>query len=780
MAWIVSIVRFAKVRRPRHNTNNRGNASPISKLRWHAKKEMWLRGVDHPDKIVSSLIFRLAPTSQQVRIAVSASSSNSGDAESVRRLRRQVEHAIEQLAALSGSNLPPGEFYSELLRKGLSGIDAPAGAVWLKTPQGVLQPQCQQNISNVGLDDLPEGRTAHNQLLKFAFEKGKPGILGPKQRAEGDRSAGNPTDYSLALAPILNEDNQTLGVVEIFQQPNWNPQDLVMYTIHMAGYASNFLRNTSNRKVAVQEQIWTQLEVYSRQVHSSLNPTEVAYTVANEGRRLVGCDRISVGIRHGKKVTIEAVSGADVVEKASAHIRRMRALFDSVIEWGEKLTYRGQRDDTLPPKVLIALDEYLMEQTPKLLVLLPIRDEREKPKEKELAKPVRSALLMEVFDPPESVAVIEQKLEVLGAHSVGALYNASEMKQVPLKPLWFPLMKVQQGLGGKARFWLYFSVITLFLLTVALCTIPYQLKVDATGKLAPLERQYVFAPTDGIVRRFLVVPNQEVTPGQPLAVMDKIEWGKEITALQGQYRGLTQQIDQLNKSVEGLSASEREQRRSEKVKYEIERRKVEDDLRIYEAVHKCDLNFPGQFNVLAPETRPSQTQGRPLWSVITPDFKEELTGKMLRPGEQLMRVGHTAPKAGWELVLKIPQKHVGKLMKGFNENPEKDDVGEFLWVDLITKSEPTPSAMGKGKLYRRDVSAEAIPDRDDQNEPQPVVFAKVRINTPDIEEKYHVSRHLLVTDVEASARIRCGSHAIGYSLFYGIWEFLYERVIFFF
>ena len=27
----------------------------------------------------------------------------------VRRLRRQVEHTIEQLAALSGSTLPPGE-----------------------------------------------------------------------------------------------------------------------------------------------------------------------------------------------------------------------------------------------------------------------------------------------------------------------------------------------------------------------------------------------------------------------------------------------------------------------------------------------------------------------------------------------------------------------------------------------------------------------------------------------------------------------------------------------
>ena len=266
--------------------------------------------------------------------------SGEGD-ERLRRIRRQVEHAIEQLAALSGSTLAPGEFYQELLRKGLNGIDAPAGAVWIKSPQGFLQQQCQQNISQIGLDDRPDGRQAHNQLLRFAFEKGKPGILGPKQRADGDRSAGNPTDYSLALAPILTEDNQTLGLVEIFQKPNWHPQDLITYTIQVAGYASNYLRNTSNRKVADQEQVWTQLEVFSRQVHGSLNPTEVAYVVANEGRRLIGCDRISVGIRHGKKITIEAVSGADVVEKASQHIRLMRALFDAVIKWGEKLVFRG-------------------------------------------------------------------------------------------------------------------------------------------------------------------------------------------------------------------------------------------------------------------------------------------------------------------------------------------------------------------------------------------------------------------------------------------------------
>jgi hypothetical protein len=30
------------------------------------------------------------------------------------------------------------------------------------------------------------------------------------------------------------------------------------------------------------------------------------------------------------------------------------------------------------------------------------------------------------------------------------------------------------------------------------------------------------------------------------------------------------------------------------------------------------------------------------------------------------------------------------------------------------------------------------------------------------------------------AKVRCGDHAMGYSLFYGVWEFIYEKVVFFF
>ena len=50
----------------------------------------------------------------------------------------------------------------------------------------------------------------------------------------------------------------------------------------------------------------------------------------------------------------------------------------------------------------------------------------------------------------------------------------------------------------------------------------------------------------------------------------------------------------------------------------------------------------------------------------------------------------------------------------------------------------------------------------------------------DIPKEFHLGSEPLVTDVEVRSRIRGGDHSMGYSLFYGVWEFLYEKVIFFF
>jgi hypothetical protein len=95
------------------------------------------------------------------------------------------------------------------------------------------------------------------------------------------------------------------------------------------------------------------------------------------------------------------------------------------------------------------------------------------------------------------------------------------------------------------------------------------------------------------------------------------------------------------------------------------------------------------------------------------------------------------------------------------------------------RSDPTKTY--KGWLHRDQIARQADPHKDDNNEAEPVVLAWVRIAGDDIPEGQRVPEKLMqTTGIEVKAKVRCGRHKMGYSLFYGVWEFFYEKVVFFF
>src|SRR5262245_56318879 len=373
-------------------------------------------------------------------------------------------------------------------------LAAPAGAVWGRTAQGNLQLQFQINMREVGLDESEEGRESHDELLRQLVLQPRAIHLAPQSSGGkppgGGVAPGNPTNFLNLLVPIL-VDNQVAGLIEVWQTPDRHPsavQGFLQFMQRMAELATRFIRNHMLRQMVGQQQLWVQLENFARQVHGSLNPTEVAYLVANEGRRLVECDRISVGVRHSSKTTVEAISGADVVEKRSNLVQLMRALFDKVLKWGEKLVYSGTQDDTLPPDVLKALDGYLAESNSKLLVVLPLKDEREGTDAK---KPARNVMMMECFEPTVAPEQLLARLEVVARHATPALYNAVSHKRIPMRFLWMPLAKLQEGLGGKAKAIATLVGIALLIIIAVLVFVPYPLKMDATGQVLPEHRRWI-------------------------------------------------------------------------------------------------------------------------------------------------------------------------------------------------------------------------------------------------------------------------------------------------
>jgi hypothetical protein len=131
--------------------------------------------------------------------------------------------------------------------------------------------------------------------------------------------------------------------------------------------------------------------------------------------------------------------------------------------------------------------------------------------------------------------------------------------------------------------------------------------------------------------------------------------------------------------------------------------------------------------------------------------------------------------------MKIPQRNIGQIMRAYTD-PELHKVDEagkkYLDVDVLLSSQPETSY--GGRLYRDDIAAQAVPNKNEHDENEPVVSAYVKLNLPDFKPEDMIPKEQLVTGLEVRTRIRCGKHALGYSMFHGVWEWFYEKVVFFF
>jgi hypothetical protein len=694
--------------------------------------------------------------------------------------RRRIGKHLDEVGRLAESDSPPPVFFSELIKRLLDALAAPAGVVWMRTAQGHLQLQAQVGSDKLGLDRSEQTKQSHEELLRLAIGQAKPMHLPPSSTfapaGDGRPAAGNPTELMLLVVPVLQGDN-VVGLVEVWQAPN-RPVNAVpgflQYMGVMADLAGRYMRNQRLGQLAGQQQLWTQLEAFARQVHGSLKPLEVAYHVANEGRRLIECDRVSVALRQGGRVTIEAVSGADVVEKRSNLIQLMRKLADQVVRWGEKLVFQGTKDDSLPPPVLHALDAYLAESNSKLLVIQPLHDERDK----DTKRLARSALIMECFEPPEEPQQLIARLDVVAKHTGSALYNAIEHRRIPFRFVWAPLAKLQEGLGGKARAIWLLVLWGLAALACVLVLVPYPLKMDASGQLVPVVRRVVYPPEEGMIQEFYVQPGESVAPRRALALVYSKTLYDKIQTLRQEIK---QAREAARKAEADVSQVADEKDRAAK---QAEARKQRDlylskDAALQALQKRTDaVNEPGRdgfFYLRAPDFTDEEESkiGRHEWTVLSPTFQQEWTGRGVKPSDAILRLG--AKDGPWELELKIPQKHIGQVLQAYERQGKGKDT---LDVDFLLRSDPTRTF--KGKLARDRIAAEATPAKEGESDSEPVVLAYVRIDGSDIAGKDRVPREMLQAGIEVRSKVRCGNHRLGYALFYGVWEFFYEKILFWF
>ncbi|MEX0714584.1 MAG: efflux RND transporter periplasmic adaptor subunit [Pirellulales bacterium] len=660
----------------------------------------------------------------------------------VEQTKQQIRSLVVEIAQLAKQDLSARDFYGEFLSRVVSALAAMGGAVWAPGESGGLELQYQINLRDTRLPESQENLVRHGMLVHKTLTSGEGALVAPHSGEGENGQAGNPTDFLLILGPV-KVDQDTRGVVEIFQRPGaptTTQRGYLKFLLQMCDLASDYLKNRQLRHFTDRQTLWNQLENFSRMAHISLNPREAAYTIANEGRRLIECDRVSVAIRRGRKCTIEAISGQDTFDRRSNTVSLLNRLATAVVASGEPLWYSGDSSD-LAPQVEEAVQEYVDDSHSKNVAVLPLRRPSDPSDEKAEHEPI-GALIVEQIEDARPREGMVQRVNVVCDHSSLALANALEHNGLFLLPLWRALGKATWVLRARTLPKTISVVLVVAALITAMAVVPVNFTLLGDGELQPVTRRDVFSATEGTIVKVHVRTNDVVQSGQLLAEMDNPELDVaiarahgELLAAQRKYSGIA---EALHNQDRGKEPGERERLTGEQIQVEEEIRSLERQLDIHRTREQ-------QLRVISP------IDGQ----ITTPDLERELLTRTVPPGKRLMSVAD--PKGAWQLEIHMDESRMGHITRAQHEFGKDLRVTYHLATD--------PAANHEGRVTEVHWSAELRGDKGN------TVTIKVAIDKSELED-------LLRPGATVKARVYCGKRSFGYRWLHDAIDFVRSRVLF--
>ena len=683
------------------------------------------------------------------------------DPQAIEETKAQIRGLVHEISQLTKQGLEPEVFYGEFLQRVVSALAAIGGAVWIVSPEGPLRLIYQIRLREC----LPEEQggadaARHARLLHRVLNGNEELLVPPYSGGTGDDQAGNPTSHLLVLCPIRDEQRMA-GVVEVFQRPTSGPasqRGYLRFLAQMCALIGDYLQSRRLRELMDWQTLFSRTEQFARTIHDSLDASTTAYTIANEGRRLVGVDRVSVALRKGRKYVVEAISGQDTMDKRANSVLLLNRLATAVCRNGEPLWYTGPTDH-LAPQIETALQAYVDEVHAKSVAVLPLRSpaavrQQSEQREEEGAARVKEevpfgALIIEQIEDNRPAEAFRQSVDLVTEHSARALSNAMAYRSLFLLPLWQFLGKARWVVAVRNLPKSIAAALLVLGAIAALCLVPYRFDMKCEGELQPVLRRQVFVDTEAVVTEVSVTTGQQVHDGDVLAKMTSTKLDMEREDLLGRIQATMKHIQSLRR----ISLDPR----ATKNPTETDRARLGGELKQQEALLKSlekqrDL-LRTKYEKLVVKS-PLTGQVITSWTVL-----EQLRQRPVVPGNVLMTV--VDPTKDWELILQLPEERVGHVLTAQQDSAPN----EPLQVSYVLKSDPR--SRRAGEIMEIDPTAHLA------GESGQTVRVRVKIDSQELKETADPLPGITVT-----ARIACGYRPIGYVWFHEVLEFIQAKMFF--
>ncbi|SFI18604.1 HlyD family efflux transporter periplasmic adaptor subunit [Planctomicrobium piriforme] len=650
------------------------------------------------------------------------------------RLRRRCDQLLDGSSTIRAFAQSVVEALVEI-----EGLDAAAVVdILSQQDQRILAAQSLERLSVDGFYSLDPD---HQSLILECLRQQKLALVPERSVPEAGLK-----QHSLLMAPMRNTEGPH-RVLELFRLNAFRPDEaahLREVAETVVSYFRKFEQDQAARgKAAPADNFWQSLDLFLIKLQQSLDLKQTVAVATNDGRLLIGCDRVSLALKHGVRTKIYGISGQEGVQHRANLVKAMTRLSHEVMQTGNALTYKGIAEE-LPPQLEVPLAEYLAESRTRMVHFLPLRepaplmpDEDEtKPRQQPPERKVLGVMIVEQAAEARPKPGVLDKAELIAHHVEVAVANCERHETIFLLPVWRTLGRGLRWFKGR-RLWTAIAIVLgVIAVGLGLWLIPWDYRVQGAGLAMPVIQHEVFAPWDGDVREVLVESGQRVTAGTLLLRLEsdeldaeKIQIENELQEKQKLLAALTQQenvarrkndVDELTKIV------------SEFVKTGIEVEGAESRLKkIKSRIEKLNIKAPAD------------------GVVATFQVRQLLQNRPVKRGELLMEV--MEPDGPWRLELEVPEYRMGHLMQALNASPDHTLPVEYVLATAVEKGYP-----GTLKL---------VGTRSNESQEEgTIVEVYADIDAKDLPAKNIGS--------EVTAKINCGKKSLFYVLFGDVVEFV--------
>jgi multidrug efflux pump subunit AcrA (membrane-fusion protein) len=555
----------------------------------------------------------------------------------------EFESLLGELAAIARSGMPFEPFVKLLLEKTVHILAAPAGAVWLGEGRNPLRLECQ--IRQDAVNGMLSQRF-HQHVLECARSEAEPIVVPPGGTTIGSQTLPNPSDHILLVGP-LKLDQDVVGLFEVVQRGSTSAA-AIRGNRRLIGLvcelASDHLRRRELRQLRDERRRSAQLEDFTQRIHATLDLKAVAYEVANAGCQFIGCDRLSVAIRKGRRQVLTAISSLDTINRRSNVVRGLEKLAARVVKAGETVWYDGESSEDLPPQIAEILRQYSDDAHPRMIGVIPLHlpegEERRK------RRPALGTVIVEQFNSVLDASARQRAEQVAGQSSL-ALLNSLRYRALPT----LPFARYRSRVTGQpiVRIWTAVASVAAAALVASMFLIQADFDVYAEGELQPEAQQQVFAPFDSQVASIAVKHGDQVKANAVLLELRSRELDLESQRIQGEFDTTQKRISAIESSLLELN-----------VKDDPDETRFSQLAAEQEELKQSSASKREQLALLRQQRDELVVRSPIAGQVVTWDLEQLLSDRPVQRGQLLLNVADL--DGSWVAELEVPDDHIGHVL----------------------------------------------------------------------------------------------------------------------